>query len=64
MAHTSTFGSEPRGSVLSAAVAEVGAFFAILTAAIRVANASKAGREPDARDMSLLGIKGPLPRAR
>lgn len=62
MAHTSTYGSEHRGSAFSAAVAEIGAFFTLLGAAIRVANATEAGRQPDARDAKLLGIKGPLPR--
>jgi hypothetical protein len=64
MAQTSTLGSEPRGSAFSAAVTEVGAFFAILTAAIRVSAAVDGGREPEKGDMSLLGIKGPLPRIR
>jgi hypothetical protein len=64
MAQTSTLGSEPRGSALSATVAEVGAFFAILGAAVRASAALEAGREPQKGDMSLLGIRGPLPRIR
>lgn len=64
MAHTSTLGSEPRASALSAAAAEIGAFLAILRAAIRVSAAVEAGREPQKGDVSLLGIKGPLPHIR
>jgi hypothetical protein len=64
MAQTSTLGSAPRGSALSAAVAEIGAFLAILGAAIRVSAAVEAGREPEKGDVSLLGIKGSLPRIR
>ena len=44
--------------------AECAAFFEMFGAAIRTANAVENHQKPDARDLAILGIKGPLPTAR
>ncbi len=47
-------------SRLSTFFAEVGAFFRLFGAAVRVAGAVESHRQPNARDLDTLGIKGAI----
>jgi hypothetical protein len=65
MAYTSTAGiAHGPQSRLSALFAEIGAFFTLFGAAVRVGSAVESQRQPNARDLSILGVKGPIPLSR
>jgi hypothetical protein len=61
MAYTSTAGvAHGPQSRLSAVFNEIGAFFTLFGAAVRVGSAVESRRQPSVRDLGILGIKGPI----